>query len=398
MGFMLWEGKPLRDVTEADIRQVVESGLEEHMQLEYKSELYKGSDNGKREFLLDVCMFANANGGILLIGIPERRDEKDQPTGAPDPTGVLGIEIDNPGAVLATYDASVTDSIEERLPLESAPIQIGDTKRVVLVIRVPNSTKKPHSVRREGHIYFPSRRERQRYPMTVREIKEMAMRTAGRLEQGEEVLRQSLFDVMTEGSNWYFVTGMLPVFFEDFLVDVRATAVRQALATFGRTPGGGYANPVFTFRGIERIGDAFQHRVMLWRNGVLSASSRLPMYQEASARQNHNVFIITAIDTLLRHFVLQTKTVYDAAGIGSPYLLSMMLHTKADLTGGYGGADGFLYHGATLTASAYTFPFVQIDDLSDVDRVIRPLCDQAHQMFGIEGSPCFDHDGRWIGK
>jgi len=32
----------------------------------------------------------------------------------------------------------------------------------------------------------------------------------------------------------------------------------------------------------------------------------------------------------------------------------------------------------------------------NVDRIIRPLCDQAHQMFGREGSPSFDADGTWI--
>ena len=37
-----------------------------------------------REFLLDIGMFANSFGGILLIGVPERRDEQGQPTGAPD--------------------------------------------------------------------------------------------------------------------------------------------------------------------------------------------------------------------------------------------------------------------------------------------------------------------------
>ena len=60
---MLWEGRSLRDIRELDIRRLVESGLEEHLQLEYKSVLYDDSDRGRREFLLDICMFANAAGG-----------------------------------------------------------------------------------------------------------------------------------------------------------------------------------------------------------------------------------------------------------------------------------------------------------------------------------------------
>lgn len=63
-------------------------------------------------------MFANASGGILLIGIPERRDEEGQPTGVPDPIGVLGLEVPNPEAVLNAYDARVMEAIEERCRLK----------------------------------------------------------------------------------------------------------------------------------------------------------------------------------------------------------------------------------------------------------------------------------------
>ena len=53
----------------------LEVGLEEHLQLEYKSALYEDNDRGNREFLQDICMFANSSGGILLLGVSERRDE-----------------------------------------------------------------------------------------------------------------------------------------------------------------------------------------------------------------------------------------------------------------------------------------------------------------------------------
>src|SRR5882762_6401975 len=194
---MLWEGRPLRDIREIDVRRILESGLEEHLQLEYKSALYEDNDRARREFLLDVCMFANSSGGILLIGVPERRDEQGQSTGAPDPQAVLGVEMEipNPEAVLGAYDARVTEAIEERLPVEMASIDVGQGRRV-LAIRVPDSVRKPHSVRYQGHIYFPGRRERQRYHLSVREIKELTMRTASRLEQAEETLRRAFAQVV----------------------------------------------------------------------------------------------------------------------------------------------------------------------------------------------------------
>ena len=182
---MPWEDKQLRDVREVDVRQLINSGVEEHLQLEYKSALYEGNDRGGRECLLDICMFANSGGGVLLIGVPERRDLQGQPTGMPDPAQPLGLDIPNPETVLQSYDARVVVAVEDRLPLESAAIAVGHGMHV-LAIRVPNSVEKPHCVRYQGHVYFPSRRERHRYEMDVREIKEMVMRTASRMEKAEQ--------------------------------------------------------------------------------------------------------------------------------------------------------------------------------------------------------------------
>jgi hypothetical protein len=39
---------------------------------------------------------------------------------------------------------------------------------------------------------------------------------------------------------------------------------------------------------------------------------------------------------------------------------------------------------------------MQIDDLIDIDRILRPICDQVHQLFGKEGSSSFNADGVWI--
>jgi hypothetical protein len=394
---MLWEDKPLRDIRETDIRRLVESGLEEHLQLEYKSALYEDNDRGRREFLLDICMFANAAGGIMLIGVPERRDEQGQSTGAPDPQGILGIDVPNPEAVLNAYDARVMEAIEERLPLESASIDLGGGRRV-LAIRVPNSTSKPHSVRFQGHIYFPSRRERQRYHMSVREIKELVMRTASRLQQAEEMLESAFLGAVRTADLPYLMTGMIPVFSEDFVVDVRANDVRQAVGIFNRAEQPAFRDPIFTFEGLERRENQAEYTVQFRRNGLLRASLQLPLRPRQQGAENQHVFVLTSIDVLLRRFVLRTSAVYVAAAIAPPYVLGMMLRSQQPLVGSYAGVDGLEYNTAPIRALDYRFPYTQVDDLSDIDRVIRPLCDQAHQMFGRAGSPSFDDTGVWVAR
>lgn len=388
---MLWEGRPLRDIREVDVRRLLESGLEEHLQLEYKSALYEDNDRGRREFLLDICMFANASGGILLIGVPERRDEQGQPTGAPDPAGVLGLEVPNPEAVLNAYDARVMEAIEERLPLEAASIDVGQGRRL-LAIRVSNSARKPHSVRHQGHIYFPARRERQRYHLTVREIKELIMRTASRLQQSEEILESSFLGVARASDSPYLIIGMIPAFFEDFLVDVRAENVRLALGNFSRTDTPQISNPVYSFDGIERRENRFEYTVRLRRNGLLNTSQQLPLIRW----QGEHQFAPTAVDIVLRQFVSRASVVYEAAAIGPPYVLGMMLRTQRPLTGVYPAVGGGEYHTEPVPPGDYGFPYMQVDDLSNTDRIIRPFCDQAHQMFGREGSPSFSAAGVWV--
>ena len=390
---MLWEGRALREIGEADIRRLVDTGLGEHLQLEYKSAPYEDNDRGNREFLQDIGMFANTSGGILLIGVSERRDQGGQPTGLPDPAAVLGIELANPEAVLGSYDARVTAAIEERLPVEMAAIHI-DGSRHVLAIRVPDSVRKPHAVSYQGHIYFPGRRERQRYALSVREIKELTMRTSSHLEQSKETLSRAAAEATIAGDQPYVIVGILPVFFEEFLVDLRDHHLQQAVRNFGRTGWGELGNLFFSFDGIERrSGDRFNHLVQLRRTGLLRVSQQIPLIPREGVQQIGP----TAIDRLLRQVVTQAPHVYEAAGIGPPYLLGVTLRIQRALTGVYPGMVGpGEEYTPPVAAGEYRFPFREVDDLVQFDRILRPLCDQVHQMFGREESPNFTADGAWI--
>jgi hypothetical protein len=395
---MLWEGKALRDIREVDLRRIVESGLEEHLQLEYKSALYDDNLRGRKEFLLDVAMFANAAGGTLLLGVPERRDEDGQPTGVPDPAGVLGLELPNQEAILNAYDARVMEAIEERLPLESASVAVGNGRRV-LALRVMNSARKPHSVRHEGHIYFPSRRERQRYHMNVREIKELVMRTASRLEEAKEMLR-AVFNGAEDAANEPIITvAMIPVFSEDFLVDVRAANVRRTIAEFSPRGADNYREPVYTFDGIER-NDPARGTVKLRRKGLLSLRLLLPLIpaRPGEGQDRNHTFAAAAIDLLLRNFLLRATRVYEAARVDAPFVLSLTLNTRRALFAAYPSLVGGYEEAGPLPAGNYFFPYMQVVDLSKINVAIRPLCDQASQMFGRQSSPSFDDQGEWVAR
>jgi hypothetical protein len=180
-------------------------------------------------------MFANSQGGILLLGIDEQRDRAGQPTGTPAVNQMLGLDLQNPESLLLSYDARVLSSIEDRLPLESVAIPLANGS-YVLAIRVPNSLTRPHCVRHEGHVYFPARRERQRYNMDVREIKEMVLQSASRVEGAGRTLAEGLLDMPAPGNDSpSLIAGVIPVFAGDFAIDLRNPDVIQAVGKFSIT-------------------------------------------------------------------------------------------------------------------------------------------------------------------
>ena len=78
--------------------------------------------------------------------------------------------------------------------------------------------------------------------------------------------------------------------------------------------------------------------------------------------------------------------------------VGMMLRATNALTGSYPGPiPGSTEDAGSVQAGDYSFPVVQADNLTELDRIMRPLCDQGHQMFGRNSSPCFNHEGTWVG-
>jgi hypothetical protein len=390
----MWEDHRLRDITEADVRQIIAAQLEEHLQLEYKSALYPDNERGHKEFLQDICMFANSGGGILLLGISERRDEGGQPTGLPDPDAQLGLDVPNPEAVLQAYDARVVASIEERLPLESYPIPVANAEnRYILAMRVPNSMSKPHRVQYQGRTYFPSRRERHRYEMDVREIKETVMRTASRLEEAEAKLSDALRSVQPPDLVCSLVVGVIPIFWRNFMIDVQNEQVIQSVSQF-HLGHRNFREVTYNFNGLERkIVASDDSVVQVHRDGMVVLHRRLGLNRV----EGRDALAPTGIDIVLRAFVQRSAEVFTAATISGPFLLTMLLKTANETLSAYpmAGMPQAVEFAGTIPAGNYLFPAMQTESLIEVDKMIRPLCDQAHQMFGRDSSPCFNADGAW---
>jgi hypothetical protein len=387
---MAFEDKPLSSLTEADIRQLITAERPEGLTVEYKAELYESTDRGNREFLLDVCMFANASGGVILIGIPEARDGNGRPTGIPDRNAELGVTCEHPEQLLTAYESRLVDGIDERLTAELTAIPFANG-RFVLAIRIPNSLAKPHRVRYQNHSYFPCRRERHRYELNAREIKDLAMRTASQSERAENLVAFAIDDpVRLEPLNPVLICALLPVFTNNFVVDLKNQGISQTLATFP-LPGGISVTPHYSMDGLRRVGPrdvslAFAH------NGLLKLRAPLParMIEGSGVR-----FYPTAIDLFVRSLVVGSEQLFERAKLTAPALLGVSLWTNHPYVAAYGDYDD----GEVFPQQTHKFPILPLTILgSSADNQVRQLSDLIHQTFGVSGSPAFGIDGTWQGR
>ena len=99
---MVFENKPLDEVTEEDLHTLVSTPILENSTVEYKRGLTISNPSEKKEFLADVSAFANASGGHLVL-------EGDD--GAPEE--VCGLSgIDNIDSTILRIQSLIRDGIE----------------------------------------------------------------------------------------------------------------------------------------------------------------------------------------------------------------------------------------------------------------------------------------------
>lgn len=82
---MYLQGKFITDITEADILELFRLPVKEGRTLDYKRELsLDDKENKKQNFIIDVTALYNTDGGCIIYGIEEKKNERNENTGFPD--------------------------------------------------------------------------------------------------------------------------------------------------------------------------------------------------------------------------------------------------------------------------------------------------------------------------
>lgn len=140
--------KPIDEITAGDILHLINIKYPENKNLDYKRELRLDTEYSKRDFVNDICAYANTEGGDLVIGISEFDGE---------PSRVYGIRFN----VLIwknidDYTKAIIDIARAYSEPNIPDIQIRALKvldKWVMIIRVLKSFTGPHCHRDDNRFY-----------------------------------------------------------------------------------------------------------------------------------------------------------------------------------------------------------------------------------------------------
>jgi len=132
--------KPIDGITKADLDELISNQIPESTTREYKESLPLDKPEEKKEFVRDVCAFANTHGGDIIYGV---REDK----GKGIPKELCGIPLENPDRWRQCIENLIGDGTSPKIygVQIGNPVAIGN-ERVVVVIRIPRSFHAPHMV------------------------------------------------------------------------------------------------------------------------------------------------------------------------------------------------------------------------------------------------------------
>jgi hypothetical protein len=156
------------EITPDDILSLLANKVAERKVLEYKGKLPGGSDSSRKEFLADVCSFANTSGGDIIYGIRDERDATGKATGMPE--AIVGLAGMNLPSEITRLESMIRDGIRPRIAnLQTKDIEIAGHGSVV-VLRIQRSWVGPHMVTYGGTSRFYARHSTGKYQLDVQEI------------------------------------------------------------------------------------------------------------------------------------------------------------------------------------------------------------------------------------
>lgn len=380
-------------LAEIDLQQLLDDRRGEDNYLDYKRDAYGKADTDKRELLKDVVGFANASGGVILIGI-----EEDKSSAA---IGIPGVDVDaNQKDPMERYERTIRDGIEPRLfgfAIDAIPV--GQSGKVVIAIGVPQSLNRPHRVK-SGR--WTIRHNRDTIDMTYAEIRSAFLDTAN-IQKRVRDLQANRCNAIRTGGASASAQGILVIHVIALSTEGRTLDVRTAagLRSYFFPPGFQDQFPLRpNFDGVRAQGNTerWWGSCQVYRDGIVEGVSGNYVALEGSEGDQRRRLI-------LYHGQLEKDTFEAVAayahGIAAlefnpPYAVAISL---------LNAAHSYIQHPAYPASTEFEPPTalcdpIIIESASLTGRwhaLLQPAFDQLWNGYGVKACPSFDSQGVWAG-
>lgn len=159
--------KPLHHICLEDVLNLKKHKVSESKTLDYKwiltiEDTYPNSTESRREFLRDICSFANSDGGDLIIGVKEQKGI---------PVLIDGMSIEDIDAFKLLCDSLITDGIEPSVSYDIATVPVQHDSHVIIIRVDKNPVNGPYRVCFKNENRFYGRQSSRKYELGLSDLR-----------------------------------------------------------------------------------------------------------------------------------------------------------------------------------------------------------------------------------
>lgn len=380
----------LADINADFLKEVCESHWPETHTLDFKRQPY--SSDKKYELLKDVCAFANADGGDLVLGVSD--------AGALTP---ISPDSERSDPLIRRLSQTIESGIEPRVPgIQFRSVEVDGG--YVLIVRVPASFLGPHAVNNvDNSRRFVMRSGTSTSDMTFDQIRYAFDRTATLSEQARRLIQER--NELLKKRHTPLLLAQGPITVAHF-VPLNGLAGKQRpnlrdiynnyTSLLSSTWGGGCSR-LFNIDGVlvypgGRTSEECEGYAQVFRNGMMESASREgEEYERQDSSQKKGVVWSTSMTDFFRDRTKAFLSMAQSHGLSGPAIICFsILHVAGcELETGGRKTPGRV---KIADRDYLVAPELWVDTLESIglDEVVRPLLDTLWQGFGYER--CIDFD------
>ncbi|OYT92967.1 MAG: hypothetical protein CFE43_05500 [Burkholderiales bacterium PBB3] len=374
------------------LERVCSEGWPESQTLDFKALAYGKSDDDKLELAKDVCAFANADGGDLVIGISEKSGSANTILGL---TGETADQLQR--RIQQTLDAKIEPRING-IRVTTVDVDGG----FVLAMRVPASYDGPHCVRdTDSWRRFVIRNGTNTSDMTFDQVRSAFDRTATLTERVRQLIDSRLL-IINAGKTWRpmmkgpaCVVHVVPLSSMVGRTSVDVSKLHDDFINFlGDDWGGGSRtlnlDGLIVHPGGDNDDGVYAYN-QVFRNGALE------FVRFGGLSDGRKIVPSTDATKFYRDSLKMAFKQAPALGQSGPAIVKCALLNAEGFELGVGGG----YHSRRTTLldrRDIALPDAWVESLEsviDVDAIARPMMDVLWQSFDVQRCLEYREDGVW---